>query len=202
MHIDARVLVLRARRDARDRAASSGSSPALQASKPDLVPALKSGVGSGAQGRGLLRGSLVVAQISLSRRSRSSPPDSSCAASARRSAMDTGFRAPEQVLLVSTDLFLAGYNPSTGRVLDRQLLERVEALPGVTSASFAGIVPLGFGGNNSSGVTIEGYVPQKDENMSIHNDDVGPRYFETLGTPHRSPAATSPRRTIRGRCAS
>jgi predicted permease len=97
--------------------------------------------------------------------------------------MDAGYREPEKVLLVGTDLFLAGYNPSTGRVIERQILERVTALPGVVSASFSGIVPLGFGGNSTSGATIDGYTPAKDENMAIHNDDIAPRYFETVGTP-------------------
>jgi predicted permease len=159
-----------------------GVVPAIQASKPDLVVSLKSGVGNGGRGRGLLRGSLVVTQISLSVialvaaglfvRSLNTAQH-----------MDAGYREPEKVLLVGTDLFLAGYNPSTGRVIERQILERVTALPGVVSASFSGIVPLGFGGNSTSGATIDGYTPAKDENMAIHNDDIAPRYFETVGTP-------------------
>jgi predicted permease len=159
-----------------------GIVPAIQASKPDLVPALKNGVGSGGSGRGLLRGTLVVAQISLSVIALVAAGLFIRSLSASQK-VDTGFRAPDHVLLASTDLFLAGYNPSTGRVLDRQLLERVQAMPGVISASFAGLVPLGFGGNNSSSLTIEGYTAGKDENMSIQNDAVGPRYFETMGTP-------------------
>jgi len=181
MHVDQRVLLF-ALIATVGTVFLFGIFPALQGSKPDLVPALKDGGGAGAHGRGLLRGSLVVAQISLSVVALVAAGlfVRSLSASER---MDTGFRAPERVLLVATDLFLAGYNPSTGRVLDRQLLERVQSLPGVTSASFSGNVPLGFGGNNSSGVTIEGYTPQKDENMAIQNDDIGPRYFETVGTP-------------------
>ena len=181
MHIDGRVLLF-ALAVTVGTTVLFGLVPALNASRPDLVPALKSAAGSSARGRGWLRGSLVVAQISL------------CAVAlvaaglfmrslGASSRIDAGFRAPDKVLLVSTDLFLAGYNPSTGRVLQRELLDRVRSLPGVTSATFAGIVPLGFGGNNTGGVTIDGYVPAKDENMAVHNDAVAPHYFETLGTP-------------------
>ena len=157
-----------------------GVVPALQASNPSVVPALKNEQGAtGARGR--LRSTFVVAQLSLSLVALV------CAGLFMRSlraseSVDAGFRAPDHVLLVSTDLHLAGYDPSTGRVFDRQLLERVEAIPGVTSASLSGNVPLGFGGHNSSGTTVEGYTPGKDEDMSIDNDDVGPRYFETIGT--------------------
>jgi len=159
-----------------------GIVPALQASRPQLVPALKNGVGSSAHGRGILRGSLVVTQISLSvvalvaaglfLRSVSN---------AQR--VDTGIKAPEHVLLVATDLFNAGYTPSTGRVMYRQLLERVLALPSVQAVALSGNVPLGFGGHNSSTLSAEGYVPGKDENMSIENDDVSPQYFMTIGLP-------------------
>jgi predicted permease len=159
-----------------------GVVPAMQASKPDLVVSLKSGVGNGGHGRGLLRGTLVVTQISLSVIALVAAGlfVRSLTAAQR---MDAGYREPEKVLLVGTDLFLAGYDPSTGRVIERQILERVTALPGVVSASFSGIVPLGFGGNNTSSLTIDGYTPAKNENMSIHNDDIAPRYFETVGTP-------------------
>jgi predicted permease len=96
--------------------------------------------------------------------------------------MDTGFHAPERVLLASTDLFLAGYDSHTGRLAARELLQRVEGVAGVSSASWASIVPLGFAGNNDNSLQIDGYTPQKGENMSINNDGVGPRYFETVGT--------------------
>ena len=43
-------------------------------------------------------------------------------------------------------------------------------------------LPLGFGGRNSNGTAVEGYVPREHENMSIANDRVAPGYFATLGT--------------------
>ncbi len=159
-----------------------GVVPAMQASKPDLVVSLKDGVGMGGRGRGLLRGTLVVTQISLSVIALVAAGLFIRSLNAAQ-RMDAGYREPERVLLVSTDLLLAGYNASSGRVVLRQMLDRVQALPGVTSATISGIVPLGFGGNNSTSLTIEGYTPQKDENMSLNNDGVGPRFFETVGTP-------------------
>ncbi|HVP70550.1 MAG TPA: FtsX-like permease family protein, partial [Gemmatimonadaceae bacterium] len=97
--------------------------------------------------------------------------------------MDTGYRSADHVLLVTTDFLMAGYDRPHGRQIHGELLRRVEALPEVASATTADIIPLGFGGNNSQGAEVEGYVPQKDENMSIHDITVGPKYFETIGTP-------------------
>ncbi len=159
-----------------------GVVPAMQASKPDLVVSLKDGVGAGGRGRGLLRGTLVVTQISLSVIALVAAGLFIRSLNAAQ-RMDAGYREPEKVLLVSTDLLLAGYNSGSGRVVLQQMLDRVQALPGVLSATTSGNVPLGFGGNNSSSLTIEGYTPQKDENMSLNNDGVGPRFFETVGTP-------------------
>ena len=44
-------------------------------------------------------------------------------------------------------------------------------------------MPLGFGGNSSSGVRVEGYEPAADENMSVQYSVVTPGYFETVGMP-------------------
>jgi predicted permease len=159
-----------------------GMVPALQASRPDLVPSLKDGAAAASHSRGLLRGTLVVAQIALSVVALVAAGlfTRSLRAGER---MDTGYRSPDHVLLVTTDLLMAGYDRPHGRQIHDELLRRVEAIPEVASATTTDIVPLGFGGNNSQGAEIEGYVPQKDENMSIHDITVGPRYFETIGTP-------------------
>ena len=159
-----------------------GVVPALQASRPDLVPSLKDGAAAAGHSRGLLRGTLVVAQIALSVVALVAAGlfARSLAAGER---MATGYRAPDHVILVATDLFLAGYDRAHGRVAEAELLRRVQAMPGVASATTAGIVPLGFGGNNSGYTEVEGYTPAKDENMSIQSNVVDVDYFATVGTP-------------------
>ena len=46
-------------------------------------------------------------------------------------------------------------------------------------------LPLGFGGNNSTSVGIEGYVPRENEEIVVSYTTVGAKYFETMGIPIR-----------------
>jgi len=161
-----------------------GLAPALQATRPDVVPALKdeSAGAGGARGKSRLRGALVVAQVSLSLvlliaaglflRSLQNVQ-----------AANPGFR-PENMLIAGMDLFPSGYTPERGRIFFRQLVERASALPGVESASLARRVPLGMsGGTSSNSVTIEGYEPAKDEMPYLVYNNVAPGYFATMQIP-------------------
>jgi predicted permease len=160
-----------------------GLVPALQASKPALVPALKDDVGGAFGGRHRLQSALVVGQVALSLVSLV------CAGLFVRSLLnarvvDVGFREPERVLLVSTDMTLAGFREdSLQGVMLGQLLARVRALPGVEAAGAAVAVPLGFGGQSSSSAEVEGYQPQPNENMSIRLNLATAGYFEAMGIP-------------------
>jgi predicted permease len=65
---------------------------------------------------------------------------------------------------------------------DRQLLAKIEALPGVESVTLADFSPLSYT-IHSEGVQVEGYVPRPHESMEIDWARVGPHYFRTLRTP-------------------
>jgi predicted permease len=106
--------------------------------------------------------------------------------------MDLGFADPERLLLVATDLNVAGLKEAEGLVTLDRLLERAQALPGVTSASFSSMVPLGFGGHSFSGTRIEGYTPAADEQVSIERVIIGPDYFKTMGIPLVAGRETGP----------
>jgi predicted permease len=159
-----------------------GLVPALQTSRPELVPALKQGIGDAPVGRARVQSVLIVGQVALSVvslvmaglfvRSLGSAKE-----------IDTGLTDPDRTLLVTTDFFLAGYRDSTGPVAVTTLLERLKRLPGVEVASTAASVPLGFSGTSSSSTRIEGYEPRVDENMSIVRNAVGAGYFAGMGTP-------------------
>ena len=159
-----------------------GLVPALQASRVDLVPALRDGAATGTVGRSRLQSALVASQVALSL---------VCLVCAglfirglqRARTMDTGMREPRQVLLANTDFFRAGYSDSTGPAALERLLERVRALPGVRSASAATSIPLSLNGMPSTGLSIEGYTFQPNEVAAIPFGHVGPDYFETIGTP-------------------
>lgn len=62
----------------------------------------------------------------------------------------------------------------------REILSRVEALPGVRSASLAQLSPLS---GHDQGVNIEvpGFTPQTLRDQHLHMNRVSPDYFTTLG---------------------
>jgi predicted permease len=152
--------------------------PALRASRPDLVTALK-GLPAQGTGRSPARSALVAGQVALAMVSLA------CAglflrAIERSHALDPGFREPEGVLLLDTDLRAAGLTDSTGPVVLDRILERIRAVPGVERAAASSFVPLGWSCCNSSTVRIDGYEPQPDEHMSITKALVTADYFETM----------------------
>src|ERR1700683_3214185 len=122
---------------------------------------------------------LVVAQISLSL------VLLVCAGLFTRSLQkaqqsDPGFEA-SHLLLASYELSPAGYTAATGTAFDRQVLDRLSALPGVESVTLADFSPLSFSIHSDS-LQIEDYVPQPHEWMEISRAIVGPNYFRTLRT--------------------
>jgi hypothetical protein len=132
--------------------------------------------------RSKLRSALVITQVAVSLISLV------CAGLFLRSlqraqTMELGFSDPGRVLLVSTDLNLAGLNEANGLAVTDRLLERVRTLPGVSAASFSTMVPLGFGGHSFNGTKIEGYAPGPNERISTERIIVGTDYFETMGIP-------------------
>jgi predicted permease len=180
-----------------------GLAPALQASSPHTIHALKEEGRSGSGGRttGRLRNALVVSQVAV------------ClvllvgATLFLRSfiaaqSLSPGFDA-DRVVTASMDMFPSGYTGERYRDFQRRTLEVVQALPGVESAAFGSRLPLGFGGNNSTSLTIDGYTPRENEEIVINYSTVGSRYFETMGIPIRAgreyndkDTATSPRTIV------
>ena len=159
-----------------------GLFPALQASNPALVPTLKDEIGGGPAHRSRLQSALVISQVALSLVALV------CAGLFLRSLQasrhaDVGFTGADHVLLVSTDLHLAGVPDSQRVALTSQLLDRLRAVPGVAAASLSMTSPLGFGGASSWGTAPEGYAPQRGENMSIEYQEVGSDYFRAMGIP-------------------
>jgi predicted permease len=104
-----------------------------------------------------------------------------------------GFK-PDHVLVASFDLFPAGYTPAQGLEFDRQLLVKLDALPGVRSASLADDVPLGFT-RNTEMIKLEGYVAEPREAMDVRDAIVGPDYLRTMGIPLLAGREFTPRDT-------
>ncbi len=166
--------------------------PALRVSRPALVPALKddSATVSGRKNYFSLRNLLVVTQVALSvvllitaglflRSLR------------RVQAIDPGFDA-EKIVTVPLNINLLRYTKPQGREFYRQVIERVEALPGVESASLARILAVG-GGASVRSLLIEGRAGSDNQFRSegaggasgdvgsVSSNVVGLRYFQTMG---------------------
>jgi len=159
-----------------------GILPALRSSgvAPAAVLKEETGSASGTLRKARLASSLVVAQISLSLLLLV------CAGLFIRSfrsaqQIDPGFN-PHNVLIASYDLFTAGYSDSTGAEFDRQLVSKLESLPGVQSAALSDREPLSFGGGSTS-VKPEGYVSPANESMETQASIITPNFLQTMQIP-------------------
>ena len=159
-----------------------GLVPALRASKPDVLAALKDGSGSSASpSRAWLRNSLVVAQVALSL------VLLVCAGlflkTLRRATLaDPGFD-PRNVIVAGVDLSPNGYDDARGEVAIRQMSANLSALPGVVAVSTIRSLPLGLTGSTVSRFEADGYVPPKDETPMTNTNVIGADYFHTANTP-------------------
>jgi predicted permease len=95
-------------------------------------------------------------------------------------AVEPGFR-PAGLLSVSLALPEQSTSAEQRLNIQKAIAERVSALPGVSSASYASSLPLGAGEGRRS-FRAEGYTPAEGEDMEIHSSHAGPGYFRTMGT--------------------
>jgi predicted permease len=154
-----------------------GLVPALQATRPSLVPALKGEAAAGGS-RSRMSRPLVVAQMALSlillvcsglflRNLRAA------------TSIDKGF-VSDNLLVAGLDPGLQGYNRARTDDLYRRLLGRLRDMPGVRFAALAEDVVLGLG-QQDRGIEVLGYTPAPNERMSIDYNVVSPDYFATMG---------------------
>jgi len=158
-----------------------GLAPAMKASRPDLVSALKDETTLlGNQERRLsLRNLLVVGQVALSVIVLVGA--GLCVRSLQNlQAIDAGFDAAK-VLVMSTDVTLSGYEKERGLRFYSELLERMKLLRGVEAVSLGFLIPLGGGVNSKP--QVAGYTPKPGEDMSFDYNTIGPDYFRTMKIP-------------------
>lgn len=156
-----------------------GLAPALQATRPSLIPALKGEAPAGGGKSRMSRG-LVVAQLALSLTllvvaglfGRSLK---------NATAIDKGFNS-DNLLTAGIDIGLQGYDRARGEQLFARLKERVELLPNVKAVGYSDIIPLSLN-SQQRGVTLPGYTPKEDESMEVDYNVASPGYFEAMGIP-------------------
>ena len=163
-----------------------GLVPALQASKPEVVPVLKDERSAFSYRSRLfsLRNVLVISQVAMSlvvligaglflRSLRNAQ------------TINPGFDAT-RVLAMSLATGSQGYDETRSRLFYQQLINRVQALPGVESASIAQSAPLSFFYSPAlaAPTIVEGHEPPAGQNPPIiGNNTIGPNYFQTVGIP-------------------
>jgi predicted permease len=154
--------------------------PALQASKPETVSALKGEFSLEPGGKNRLTSTLVVVQTALSILLLISSGLFLRGLQAATS-VDAGFEA-ENLLLATVDPGLQGYDRERSEVFYRELEAGLKTLPGVQAVGLARSVPLSLN-SSDRGVSIPGYEPAPNEGMSIRYTMVTPGYFAAMGIP-------------------
>jgi predicted permease len=159
-----------------------GMVPVRQVLKSDPWQIIRSGgTNLGATRRFTLRDLLLVGQIAIC----AVLVTSSLVAVrglARSLHSNFGFR-PDKVMLVDTDLQMAGYSGDKTPEMQRRMLEAVGAIPGVTAVGYVDHVPLGLGGGDSF-VYADAATDFRPTNMvaDAMNYNVSPGYFAAAGT--------------------
>ena len=159
-----------------------GLAPALQATRPDVVKALKDerAAGGGVRRRLSLRNALVIVQVALSlvlligaglflRSLRNA------------ATADRGFDI-QNVLIARLELRGEDAKAHRGALFYQELQERIKALPGVRSLGLTSIVPLS-GSGMRRGIEIDGYERRAGEDLELNINIVSPGYFDTMRIP-------------------
>jgi predicted permease len=159
-----------------------GLFPALQSTRPDLVPTLKSqsGQSSATGSANAFRKSLVTAQVAISLLLLV------CAGLFARtlvnlSTIDLGLKV-DHLITFSLSPKLNKYSDQGAMQLFQQVTERLAAIPGAKLVSSA-TTPAIAGSTSSENITVEGYTPTSEDASDSNTDFIGPDYFRTMGTP-------------------
>jgi predicted permease len=158
-----------------------GLVPVRQVLKADPWQVIRTGAATGGLRRFTVRDVLLVGQIAIC----AVLVTSSFVAVrglARSLHASYGFD-PQHVLLVTSDLHMAGYDKDSVPQMQRRMKEAAESIPGVTAAGTIDQVPLGLGGSDSF-VYSDATTDFKPTNyvvdaMSYH---VSPDYIKAAGT--------------------
>jgi predicted permease len=159
-----------------------GLFPALHATRPDLVSAIKAQAGqpSGARAAARFRTVLVTAQIALSMALLISA-GLFVKSLMNVSRVDLGVNV-DNVVTFGLSPDLNGYDPARSRTFFERTEEELAAVPGVTAVA-ASMVPLLAGSNWGSSVSVQGFAKGPDTDAHANYNEISPGYFRTLGIP-------------------
>jgi predicted permease len=94
--------------------------------------------------------------------------------------VDPGYDT-HRTLVANLDLRQAGYTADRAPAALLEIIERVQALPGVASVAFSPNHPLRGGRIINHIDDLEGYDPEAGERIELNEVHVGPAFFRTMG---------------------
>src|SRR5262245_36893789 len=157
-----------------------GLVPALQASRPSVIPALKDDSSTFGYRRSRLRAAFLIAQVALSVVLLIDA--GLMIQSLRNLTWDSGFDA-RNVAFIRMKPHLSGYDQSQSQAYFRNVQQRLESLAGVESVAFVGSPPLrDWGGPVAVALPGEQFANEKDARR-VKQNGVSPGFFETLRIP-------------------
>ena len=159
-----------------------GLAPALRATRVSLTTALKDSVKGAGGGtvRSLLTKSLVVAQVAMSLLLLVGA-GLFIRTLHNLQKVDAGFNQ-QNLLLFRVDPRLNGYEKERLTNLYRQMFDRIEAVPGVRSATFSRSALLS-GSRSTSSIYLPGAEVQVGVRKLTHRHTVRANFFETMEIP-------------------
>jgi predicted permease len=155
-----------------------GLAPALRASAVEAARVLKEESETAGRKKSRIRSPLVVAQMATCVVLLAGA--ALCVRSLKNAnAIDAGFDT-HHIALAALDPGSLGYPPEKVREFYANLLERVQHMPGVTSASYAAFLPLGTASSETSAGKQLGKDPSAP---AVGEYRVEPGFFRTMGIP-------------------
>ena len=158
-----------------------GMVPALQATRINLDASMRTAGRSATAGPTRLRAGLVAVQLALCLVLLTG---SGLFMQALWNGLDTDLGFPVEGLAVaSVDLGVLHYSPEEGRVLVDALVQRLEAMPGVTAVGVGTRAPMLPGGTATLLQGVDGYQLAADEELRLEYTFVSEGYLRALGLP-------------------
>lgn len=156
-----------------------GLVPALQTTAGGPAEALRERAAGASRGAARLRAGLVAAQVAVSV---VLLIGAGLFLRSLQAGLSTDLKyASQDLLTASIDLGAQGYEETDARAFYPELLERIESLPGVRSASLTS-APFGRRAFGVSDIELEGAeTPPGDELVRKHLNFTGPRFARTMG---------------------
>jgi len=157
-----------------------GLVPALQATKVDLAGVLKDSASATQRRSVAWRNGLIVVQVAVSLVLLTGA-GLMWRALERTQTMALGY-STKGALEVSFNLRLQGYAPGVGREMQRRLLDSIRALPSITDAALADVVPIDLHYSRTR-VAAEELAAEREQRTPVaYVGRVTPGYFRTMGT--------------------